>query len=91
MQINQEFRRITTFKEKLDQYSLRIMSSAYSTGGAAKMKVQRIRNMLLEVGILFYEYVSFRFNSSYGILGYVRCYYLSGNQVIWENFIIHNL
>ena len=55
------------------------------------MKVQRIRNMLLEVGILFHEYVMLRFNSSYGILGYVRCYYLSGNQVIWKKFIIHNL
>ncbi|XP_037634305.1 sterile alpha motif domain-containing protein 3-like [Sebastes umbrosus] len=55
-QINEEFRRITTanlettFMSKLDQYSPKIMTLASSTGGAAKMKIQRIRNMLLEDG-----------------------------------------
>ncbi|XP_039901922.1 uncharacterized protein LOC120742591 [Simochromis diagramma] len=54
VQINQEFRRITTvnlettFMAKLDQYSQKIMSLLSSRGGAAKMRIRRIQNMLLE-------------------------------------------
>nr|XP_023646334.1 uncharacterized protein LOC111832844 isoform X2 [Paramormyrops kingsleyae] len=54
VQINQEFRRITTvnlettFMAKLDQYSQKITSLLSSRGGAAKMRIQRIQNMLLE-------------------------------------------
>ncbi|XP_039907699.1 sterile alpha motif domain-containing protein 3-like [Simochromis diagramma] len=54
-QINDEFQRITTvnlettFMAKLDQYSTRIMSLVSSKGGAAKIKIERIRNMLQEV------------------------------------------
>lgn len=53
-QINQEFRRITTVDleatvmAKLDQYSPKIMSMVSSRGGAAKLDIQRIKNMLLE-------------------------------------------
>ncbi|XP_049912368.1 uncharacterized protein LOC126397547 [Epinephelus moara] len=53
-QISQEFRRITTvslettFMAKLDQFSPKIMSLLSSRGGAAKMNIQRIQNMLLE-------------------------------------------
>nr|XP_024658773.1 uncharacterized protein LOC112435094 [Maylandia zebra] len=53
-QINDEFQRITTvnlettFMAKLDQYSTRIMSLVSSKGGAAKIKIERIRNMLQE-------------------------------------------
>lgn len=55
IQINEEFRRITTanlettFMAKLDQYTPKIMSLVSSRGGAAKMNIQRIMNMLLEV------------------------------------------
>ncbi|XP_039859685.1 uncharacterized protein LOC120716282 [Simochromis diagramma] len=54
VQINQEFRKITTvnlettFMAKLDQYSQKIMSLLSSRGGAAKMRIRRIQNMLLE-------------------------------------------
>ncbi|XP_030007097.1 sterile alpha motif domain-containing protein 3 [Sphaeramia orbicularis] len=53
-QINEEFRRVTTvvlettFMAKLDQYTLKIMALVSSRGGAAKMKIQHIKNMLLE-------------------------------------------
>ncbi|KAJ8394329.1 hypothetical protein AAFF_G00047360 [Aldrovandia affinis] len=53
-QINEEFRRITTvnlettFMAKLDQYTLKIMSLVSSRGGAAKVNIQRIMNMLPE-------------------------------------------
>nr|XP_057928427.1 uncharacterized protein LOC131129192 isoform X2 [Doryrhamphus excisus] len=53
-QINEEFRRITTgclertFMAKLDQYTPKIMALVSSRGGAAKMKIQHIKNMLLE-------------------------------------------
>ncbi|GAA6106510.1 sterile alpha motif domain-containing protein 3-like isoform X1, partial [Tachysurus ichikawai] len=54
-QINGEFRRITTvnlettFMAKLDEYSPKIMSLVSSKGGAAKMNIQCIKNMLLKV------------------------------------------
>ncbi|XP_034028290.1 uncharacterized protein LOC117512363 [Thalassophryne amazonica] len=53
-QINKEFRRITTvglettFMAKLDQYTPKIMALVSSRGGAAKMKIQHIKKMLLE-------------------------------------------
>ncbi|XP_034721379.1 uncharacterized protein LOC117940105 [Etheostoma cragini] len=53
-QINEEFRRITTinleatFMAKLDQHTTKIMSLVSLRGGASKMNIQRIRNMLLE-------------------------------------------
>ncbi|XP_028304126.1 uncharacterized protein LOC114464269 isoform X2 [Gouania willdenowi] len=53
-QINEEFRRITTvglettFMAKLDQYTPKIMALVSSRGGAAKRKIQHIKNMLLE-------------------------------------------
>ncbi|XP_024658714.2 uncharacterized protein LOC112430002 [Maylandia zebra] len=56
-QINDEFQRITTvnlettFMAKLDQYSTRIMSLVSSKGGAAKIKIERIRNMLQESSV----------------------------------------
>ncbi|KAM9451464.1 uncharacterized protein Hap1MRO34_021776 isoform 1-T1 [Clarias gariepinus] len=51
-QINDEFQRITTvnlettFMSKLDQYCPKIMSMVSSRGGAIKMKIQRIRDMI---------------------------------------------
>ncbi|XP_039885343.1 sterile alpha motif domain-containing protein 3-like [Simochromis diagramma] len=56
-QINDEFQRITTvnlettFMAKLDQYSTRIMSLVSSKGSAAKIKIERIRNMLQESSV----------------------------------------
>ncbi|XP_041949691.1 uncharacterized protein LOC121709989 isoform X3 [Alosa sapidissima] len=53
-QINEEFKRISTinleptFMAKLDQYSPKIMALVSSKGGAAKINIQRIKNMLLE-------------------------------------------
>ncbi|GAA6224616.1 uncharacterized protein LOC113025999 isoform X1 [Lates japonicus] len=52
--MNKEFRRITTvnleatFMAKLHQCTPKIMSMVSSRGGAAKMKLERARNMLLE-------------------------------------------
>ncbi|KAI3374391.1 hypothetical protein L3Q82_006220 [Scortum barcoo] len=39
-----------TFMAKLDQYTPKIMSLTSAAGGASKMKIQRIKNMLLEDG-----------------------------------------
>ncbi|XP_034017420.1 sterile alpha motif domain-containing protein 3 [Thalassophryne amazonica] len=53
-QINEEFRRLTTvglettFMAKLDQYTPKIMTLVSSRRGAAKMKIQHIKKMLLE-------------------------------------------
>ncbi|XP_048110450.1 uncharacterized protein LOC125301765 [Alosa alosa] len=48
-QINEEFTRISTINlAKLDQYSPKIMALVSSEGGAAKINIQRIKNMLLE-------------------------------------------
>ncbi|CAI5692184.1 unnamed protein product [Oreochromis niloticus] len=56
-QINDKFQRITTvnlettFMAKLDQYSTRIMSLVSSKGSAAKIKIERIRNILQESSV----------------------------------------
>ncbi|XP_071395666.1 uncharacterized protein [Centroberyx affinis] len=53
-QINQEFKRITTvslettFIAKLDHYSSKIISLLSSRGGASKMKIQHLQNILLK-------------------------------------------
>ncbi|KAK5613725.1 hypothetical protein CRENBAI_017150 [Crenichthys baileyi] len=53
--INQKFRRITnlaletTFLAKLDQYSSKIMSLLSSRWGAAKLNIQHLQNMVVEV------------------------------------------
>ncbi|XP_019220073.1 sterile alpha motif domain-containing protein 3 [Oreochromis niloticus] len=65
-QINDEFQRITTvnlettFMAKLDQYSARIMSLASSKAGAAKIKIERIRNMLQESSVEIKREVAIR-------------------------------
>ncbi|CAI5674175.1 unnamed protein product [Oreochromis niloticus] len=66
LKINDEFQRITTvnlettFMAKLDQYSARIMSLASSKAGAAKIKIERIRNMLQESSVEIKREVAIR-------------------------------
>ncbi|XP_062864816.1 sterile alpha motif domain-containing protein 3-like [Trichomycterus rosablanca] len=54
IQIREEFKRITTinleasFMAKLDQYCPKLMNLVSSRGGAAKMKIQQIKDTLLE-------------------------------------------